>query len=67
MNIKKMDIVCEYGRPPFRAIVLHGGPGAPGCAAGCLSFLIMSLKNAAMIHGKKNTQGSGFWICWKQK
>ena len=34
MNIKKMDIVCEYGRPPFRAIVLHGGPGAPGCAAG---------------------------------
>ena len=29
-----MDIVCEYGRPPFRAIVLHGGPGAPGCAAG---------------------------------
>lgn len=34
MNIKNMDIVREYGRPPFRAIVLHGGPGAPGCAAG---------------------------------
>lgn len=29
MNIKNMDIVREYGRPPFRAIVLHGGPGAP--------------------------------------
>lgn len=24
----------EYGQPPFQAIVLHGGPGAPGCAAG---------------------------------
>ena len=23
-----------YGEPPLRAIVLHGGPGAPGCAAG---------------------------------
>lgn len=34
MNIKNMDIVREYGRPPFRAIVLHGGPGAPRCAAG---------------------------------
>lgn len=29
-----MDIVREYGRASFRAIVLHGGPGAPGCAAG---------------------------------
>lgn len=34
MNINNMDIVREYGQPPFRAIVLHGGPGAPGCAAG---------------------------------
>lgn len=24
----------EYGRLPFRAIVVHGGPGAPGCCAG---------------------------------
>lgn len=23
-----------YGEPPYRTIVLHGGPGAPGCAAG---------------------------------
>ncbi len=23
-----------YGQAPYRAIVLHGGPGAPGCAAG---------------------------------
>jgi len=23
-----------YGTPPYRAVVLHGGPGAPGCAAG---------------------------------
>lgn len=29
-----MDIVREYGHAPFEAIVLHGGPGAPGCAAG---------------------------------
>ncbi len=24
----------EYGSLPFRAIVVHGGPGAPGCCAG---------------------------------
>lgn len=24
----------KYGAPPWQAIVLHGGPGAPGCAAG---------------------------------
>lgn len=23
-----------YGEKPYRAVVLHGGPGAPGCAAG---------------------------------
>ena len=23
-----------YGAAPYRAVVLHGGPGAPGCAAG---------------------------------
>lgn len=28
------NIVREYGQAPFQAIVLHGGPGAPGCAAG---------------------------------
>lgn len=34
MSFPTMDIVREYGQPPFQAIVLHGGPGAPGCAAG---------------------------------
>lgn len=29
-----MDTVRTYGEAPFRALVLHGGPGAPGCAAG---------------------------------
>lgn len=29
-----MDIVRTYGSAPYRALVLHGGPGAPGCAAG---------------------------------
>ena len=24
----------RYGNAPYRALVLHGGPGAPGCAAG---------------------------------
>ena len=24
----------QYGEAPWKAIVLHGGPGAPGCAAG---------------------------------
>lgn len=24
----------EYGMPPYAAIVVHGGPGAPGCCAG---------------------------------
>lgn len=24
----------EYGNPPYRAIIVHGGPGAPGCCAG---------------------------------
>lgn len=24
----------EYGSLPFRAIIVHGGPGAPGCCAG---------------------------------
>lgn len=23
----------EYGNPPYRAIIVHGGPGAPGCCA----------------------------------
>lgn len=34
MCTTKMNIVREYGHKPFQAIVLHGGPGAPGCAAG---------------------------------
>lgn len=29
-----MDKCREYGKPPFRAIAIHGGPGAPGCCAG---------------------------------
>lgn len=29
-----MDNVRIYGKAPYRALVLHGGPGAPGCAAG---------------------------------
>ena len=29
-----MDMVRTYGSAPYRAMVLHGGPGAPGCAAG---------------------------------
>lgn len=66
MKIKKWTLCANTagavpGDSPARR------PRAPGCAAGSLSFLIMSLKNAAMIHGKKNTQGSGSWICWKQK
>ena len=29
-----MDNVRIYGKAPYRALVLHGGPGAPCCAAG---------------------------------
>lgn len=29
-----MNNCREYGSLPFRAIVVHGGPGAPGCCAG---------------------------------
>lgn len=29
-----MENVREYGKPPYKFLVLHGGPGAPGCAAG---------------------------------
>lgn len=28
-----MGLLRKYGARPFRAVVLHGGPGAPGCAA----------------------------------
>lgn len=28
-----MGLLRKYGTRPFRAVVLHGGPGAPGCAA----------------------------------
>lgn len=40
MNIKNMDIVREYGRPPFRAIVLHGGPGLPDVPQASSVFLL---------------------------
>lgn len=29
-----MELVRKYGKEPYRFLVLHGGPGAPGCAAG---------------------------------
>lgn len=29
-----MENVREYGKAPYKLLVLHGGPGAPGCAAG---------------------------------
>lgn len=29
-----MENVREYGNTPYKYLVLHGGPGAPGCAAG---------------------------------
>lgn len=29
-----MEMVREYGNKPYKYLVLHGGPGAPGCAAG---------------------------------
>ena len=29
-----LKIVREYGKEPYKYLVLHGGPGAPGCAAG---------------------------------
>lgn len=29
-----MEIIREYGKAPYKFLVLHGGPGAPGCAAG---------------------------------
>ena len=29
-----MENVREYAKPPYKFLVLHGGPGAPGCAAG---------------------------------
>lgn len=29
-----MKSVREYGKTPYKFLVLHGGPGAPGCAAG---------------------------------
>lgn len=31
-----MELVREYGEAPYRFLVLHGGPEAPGCAAGKL-------------------------------
>ncbi len=27
-------MIRYYGDPPYRAAVIHGGPGAPGSAAG---------------------------------
>lgn len=32
--MREMPLCRLYGEPPYRGIVLHGGPGAPGCAAG---------------------------------
>lgn len=34
-----MELCREYGTPPYNVIVLHGGPGAPGCAAGLCRIL----------------------------
>ena len=36
---ESMEICREYGIPPYKVIVLHGGPGAPGCAAGLCRIL----------------------------
>lgn len=34
MNGEQTGLFRLYGKAPYRAVVLHGGPGAPGCAAG---------------------------------
>lgn len=36
---KSMELCRQYGIPPYKVIVLHGGPGAPGCAAGLCRIL----------------------------
>lgn len=52
-----MNTCREYGNPPYRVIVLHGGPGAPGCCAGICRGLAPSfgvlehLQRASSIDG----------------
>ncbi len=29
-----MEIVREYGKTPYKCLVLHGGPGEPGALPG---------------------------------
>lgn len=39
MNIKNMDIVREYGRPPFRAVACTEAPGLPDVPQACAEGL----------------------------
>ena len=47
-----MDNVREYGNVPYKYLVLHGGPGAPGCAAGLCRGL--SKKAGVLEHLQKS-------------
>ena len=47
-----MENVREYGNVPYKYLVLHGGPGAPGCAAGLCRGL--SKKAGVLEHLQKS-------------
>lgn len=44
----------EYGDPPYRVIVLHGGPGAPGCCAGICRGLAEDFGVLEHLQGKRS-------------
>lgn len=54
-----MKNVREYGNTPYRYLVLHGGPGAPGCAAGLCRGL--SEKAGVLEHLQKSHNIEGLF------
>lgn len=46
----------EYGQPPYKAVVVHGGPGAPGCCAGICRGLAGEFGILEHLQEKSTTQ-----------
>lgn len=46
----------EYGKLPFRGIVVHGGPGAPGCCAGICRGLASDFGILEHLQTKNSTE-----------
>jgi pimeloyl-ACP methyl ester carboxylesterase len=46
----------EYGESPYKAIVVHGGPGAPGCCAGICRGLADTIGVLEHLQEKNTTQ-----------